>query len=310
MTDWKPTFPRAVDSSMLATFKSCPQLFKKIFIDQWRAKGEKVDLHAGKAFARGLEVARKSFFVDQLPVEIAEAQGLGALMQAYGGFECPPDNPKSLERVAGAFEYYMDAYPLTMNTGFPILMPGGTRAIEVSFAHPIGIDHPETKEPLIYCGRADMICQYAGDNYIEDDKTTKSLGATWSRQWDLRGQFLGYTWGFRNQGFRVAGVLVRGVSILKTKYETQEAIVAFSDFEIDRWYTELLSWIEDMKICWQTGRWKYNLDHACSEYGGCGFRTVCKAQDEGPWLKQNFEQRIWDPITRIETPVHAPEAPV
>jgi hypothetical protein len=295
------TFPEVLDSSMVAAYKSCPQLFFKVYIAQYKSKQEKVDLHAGKAYARGLEVTRRAFYEEGNSPEVAEAKGLAALIQAYGHFDCPADNPKSLERVAGAFDFTMDHYPLTMNTGFPILMPGGKRAIEVSFVHPISSDHPETGHPLLMCGRADMICQYAGGNYIEDDKTTKSLGPTWSQQWDLRGQFLTYTWGFRNSGFDVRGCLIRGVSILKTKYDTQEAICNFSEWEIDRWYGELLEWVEDMKRDWKTGRWKYNFDRACTEYGGCGFRTVCKAQDEGPWLEQYFERRRWDPVTRIET---------
>jgi hypothetical protein len=303
MTDPFTTFPEVLDSSMMAAFKSCPQLFFKVYIAQWKSRTEKVDLHAGKAFARGLEIARRGFFEQGLNAEAAEAKGLAALFEAYGNYECPSDNPKSAERVAGAYAFYMDSYPFTMNTGFPILLPGEKRAIEISFTNPLAIDHPETGHPILYTGRGDMICSYAGANYIEDDKTTKSLGSTWSQQWDLRGQFLGYTWGFRNSGFTVAGCLVRGVSILKTKYETQEAICNFSDFEIDRWYGELLEWIEDMKTAWRTKRWRYNLDRACTEYGGCGFKTVCKAQDEGPWLEQYFERRHWDPVTRIETKI-------
>jgi hypothetical protein len=299
---FRPSFPEAVDSSMLAAFKSCPQLFRKIYVEQWKSKeGANVHLTAGGAFAHGLEVARRSFYELNMPAEVAEANGLAALLQRYGSFQCPPDSAKSAERTAGALEFYFDAYPLSNAAGYPILMPGGKRAIEVSFAHPLPIMHPETGLPILYVGRGDQIIQYAGGNYIEDDKTTSSLGATWSRQWDMRGQFISYTWGFREQGFDVRGVLVRGVSILKTKYDTQEAICNFSTFEVDRWYTELLEWLEDMKRCWALGRWRYNLDHACTEYGGCGFKTVCKSQDETPWLEQYFERRHWDPVTRIET---------
>lgn len=294
------TFPEVIDSSMLAAFKTCPQLFFKTYIAQWKSKTEKVDLHAGKAFARGLEVARRGYFEEGRQADEAEALGLGALVKAYGDFECPPDNPKSLERMAGAYAYYMDHYPLTMNTGFPIVLPGGKRAIEVSFAHPMAIDHPETGQPIVIVGRGDMVCNYAGAVYGEDDKTTKQLGPTWSQQWDLRGQFLGYTWGFRRSSLDIAGFLIRGVSILKTKYDTQEAIVNFSDWELDRWYGETLEWIADMIQAWKTKRWRYNLDHSCTIYGGCGFRTVCKAQNETPWLEQYFERRKWDPVTRLE----------
>jgi len=327
-----PRFPEVLDSSMLAAFKSCPQLFRKVYIENWKSKeGANVHLTAGGAFAKGLEVTRKAFYTGEYEilarvpvlnptgqkigtklqsehmqsgegdVERSIAAGLQALTAFYGDFECPADSAKSLERMMGAFVFYFDNYPLNMNAGFPIILPGGKRAIEVSFAHPLPINHPETGLPLMYCGRGDMICSYAGGVYGEDDKTTSRLGPTWSQQWDLRSQFIGYTWGFRQSGISLNGFLVRGVSILKTKFETQEAICNFSEFEVDRWYRELIEWLTDMVLCFKTNRWRYNLDHACTEFGGCGFKTVCKAQDESPWLEQYFERRHWDPVTREET---------
>lgn len=332
MSEFVPFFPEAVDSSMLAAFKSCPQLCKKIYIDQWKPQdGANVHLTAGGAFAKALEVARKAFFTGQHPkpfqeeievpgggkkkvwkwredwagpakdVSYAEAVGLEALVASYGDFQPPADSPKSLERMLGAFQFYMANYPLTHNSGYPILLPGDKRAIEVSFAHPLPILHPVTGLPILYVGRADMVCWYAGRNYVEDDKTTSRLGPTWAGQWDLRSQFMGYTWGFRQMGYDVAGCLVRGVSILKNKYETQEAMPCFSEEIVNRWYTDLLGWLEDMILCFKTGVWRYNFDHACAEYGGCGFKTVCMAEDEKPWLNQYFERRHWDPVTRIET---------
>jgi hypothetical protein len=293
------TFPEVWDSSMLAAFKACPQLCFKTYFANWKSKAEKIDLHAGKVHAIGLEYARRAFFEEGVGAEDAEALGLREMLKAWGDFECPQDHPKSLQGVARAYSYYMDSFPLTMNTGFPIVLPGGKRAIEVSDVLPLALAHPETGQPLLYSIRADMVVQYAGGIYGEDDKTTSRLGPTWSSQWDLRSQFIGYTWGLR-QSLNVNGFLVRGVSMLKTKNEAQEAIVNFSSFEVDRWYGELLEWLEDIIRCWRTKRWRYNLDHSCSNYGGCGFRTVCKAEDERPWLEQFFERRKWDPVTRQE----------
>lgn len=296
------SFPTVLDSSMLAAFKSCPQLFYKIYVQNWKPKeGPNVHLHAGGAFAHGLEAVRRAYYEQGLEGQDAIAEGMKSLLTFYGDFTCPEDSAKSAARMAGALEYYFHMWPLSHTSGYPILMHNKRRAIEVNFAHPLPISNPETGELLMYAGRSDMICQYAGDNYIEDDKTTSRLGPSWTQQWDLRGQFLGYTWGFRTMGFRVAGVLVRGISILKTKYEKEEAIVGFADWEIDRWYLELLEWIEDMVLCFRRGRWKYNLDHSCAEYGGCGFKTVCKSQNEDSILPMYFERRHWDPITRIET---------
>src|SRR3990172_3080600 len=239
-------------------------MFKKIYISQWKPKGLSIHLHAGASFAKGLEVARRAFYEEGKAPDTAIAEGLGALLTAYGNFECPPDSAKSAERMAGAYGFYFENYPLNHEDCVPVDLPGGKRGIEFSFAHPIPLNHPTTGNPLVYCGRMDMLAIFAGGVFIEDDKTTSSLGATWSRQWDLRSQFTGYAWGCREAGIRADGVLVRGVSILKTKYDTQQAISYRPEWQVDRWYSETLLWIEDMIRCYQTGVWRHNFDHACA----------------------------------------------
>jgi hypothetical protein len=294
-------FPDIIDSSMLAAFKTCPELFHRQYIQEWKAKGESVHLVAGGAFARGLEVTRRAFYEDGRTPEDSIAAGLEALLRAYGDFECPPDSAKSAERMAGAFEFYFDNYALSHVDAYPILLGGNRRAIEYSFAHPLPVNNPLTGQPLIYSGRMDAIINYGGPVFICDEKTTKQLGPTWSQQWDLRGQFMGYNWGCREAGVRVDGALIRGVSILKTKYETQQAVVKHMDWQIDQWYIELLDWCQEIIRCWETGRWKHNFDSGCASYGGCGFRRVCASENPEPWLEMGFERRHWNPLLRTET---------
>ena len=99
------------------------------------------------------------------------------------------------------------------------------------------------------------------------------------------------------------GFLVRGVSILKTKYDTLQAITYRPAWQIDRWYEQLLRDVGRMRECWESGYWDYNLDHACAEYGGCSMRQVCQSTPETQisWLQTGFERRRWDPVTRTET---------
>ena len=294
-------FPEIFDSSMLASFKSCPELFNKTYMQQWKPKEASVHLHAGGAFAKGLEVARNCFYVLNMSAEDSVAKALQYLIEFYGDFECPADSTKSLERMCGALEFYFANYPLTAEDSVPITLHGGRRGIEFSFSHPLPLLHPVSGNPLLYVGRMDAIIHYAGGIYICDEKTTTQLGASWSRQWDLRAQFTGYAWGCQQAGIKVDGAIVRGVSILKTKYDTQQAISYRPEWQIDRWYEEMLQWVDDIKVCWATGKWRHNLDHACAEYGGCQFRQACSSQDETPWLETYFEKRHWNPLLRVET---------
>jgi hypothetical protein len=324
-------FPEIIDSSMLSSFKSCEALFNYSYVQHWKPKELSVHLHAGASFAKGLEVARTAFFTgeyrwlnkqlltdnetgkilgdittstsehrDPYDVESSIAVGLQALLVSYGNFECPEDSAKSASRMAGAFEFYFEHYPLQRGVEEPITMPGGRRGIEFSFAEPCDVRHPVTGNPILIVGRLDAILEAFGGNFMCDEKTTTQLGASWSRQWDLRGQFSGYAWACGKAGIDVQGALIRGISILKTKYDTQQVLTYRPEWQINRWYDESMVWLERAILAWKTGRWLHNLDESCTKYSGCSFREVCLSQDPQPWLDTNFERRVWNPLLREE----------
>lgn len=323
------TFPEVLDSTLLAAYKSCPRKFWLEYVQHYKPKEPSVHLHAGAAFARGLEVSRNAFYcgVAETPTvettkidgqiltqlawkhekiepnngPLAEALGMGALLAAYGDFQCPEDSAKSASRMAGALEFYFDNYPLGGDGANPITLANGRRGIEISFAEPLELIHPETGNPLLYCGRLDMAAEYAGGVFGEDDKTTSSLGASWSKQWDLRSQFTGYCWGLGRMGIPLSGFLVRGVSILKTKFDTQQAITYRAPWQIAEWYEQTVAVIRDMLRDWQAGYWRKVLDHACTDFGGCTFRQICLSPEPKDWLDTYFERRMWNPLTREET---------
>jgi hypothetical protein len=302
----KIPFPEVIDSTILGTFRSCPQKFFRMYAEHWKPKGESVHLIAGGAFAKGIEVTRRCFYEDGETPENAVAAGLSAVIVAYGDYQPPEGSAKTLERVCGAFEFYWNQYPLSwdsVGTAIPVDLGNGKRAVEFSFAEPLDFLHPETGNPVLYTGRSDAITAFSGGIYVTDEKTASSLGASWGRQWDLRSQFTGYCWAARNHPAipKVTGVLVRGVSILKTKYDTQSAITNRSDWEIDRWLKQVSSDLRRMQACWENEYWDFNLDHACAEYGGCAFTSVCKSPDPEIWLPMYFEKRKWDPLAREET---------
>jgi hypothetical protein len=119
----------------------------------------------------------------------------------------------------------------------------------------------------------------------------------------MRSQFTGYVWAARRAGIEAAGAIVRGVSILKTKYDTQQAITHRSQYELDRWQEQTQRDIARAIAMWQEGRWDYNLDHACGEYGGCSMVEVCKSPEPESWLPIYFERRVWDPLARRQLSV-------
>lgn len=307
------SFPIALDSTMIAAFRSCPQKFFREYVEHWKPKAPSVHLHAGGAYAKGLEVARKAYYEEGRSAADAEALGLQALIQTYGNFDCPPESAKSLERMVGALEYYFTVYPLESDAATPLILPNGKRAVEFSFAIPLDFNHPDSGDPLLYCGRCDMISEFAGGIYIVDDKTTSSLGASWARQWNLRSQFTGYCWAAQQSGIDAGGAIVRGLSILKTKYDTAQVITYRAPYLIDLWRAQLTKDITRMLIMYADYQhrmkwlnpapqhaWDYALDHACVEFSGCSFSRVCESPEPETWIPMYFEKRVWNPLTREE----------
>lgn len=303
-------FPEVVDSTFIAAAKACQRKAQLSMIEHWKPQSESVHLVAGAAFARGLEVARRTFWDEPKLDEIdALSAGVAALIAEYGDFTPPDDSAKTLDRMVGALEFYFaeENFPLRRESGSgqadgrPRYVPGHGYAVEFSFAEPLEVLHPVTGNPLIYSGRADMIAEFAEGIYVWDDKTTSQLGMTWSQQWELRSQFSAYVWAAQRAGFLVNGVVANGVSILKTKYGAARAITNRSQWEIDRWMHEVERTLNWLIQSWREDDFAFNLDEACASYGGCAFRTVCKSPEPELWLPMYFERRVWDPLTRTET---------
>ena len=297
----RPNFPEVIDSSLIAAFRSCPQKAFREYFEHWKGKEPSVHLHAGASYASGLEAARRAFYERNESHEDAVACGAKALLKHYGNFDCPADSAKSAERTLGAMEFYFSRYPMDTDRAKPLTLAGGRKAIELNGVEAVDFPHPVTGNPLQYSWRVDMAVELNGMKLGEDDKTTSQLGASWPRQWDLRSQFTSYIWGCKRSGIELDGFLVRGVSILKTKYDTLEAITYRPQWMIDRWYEQLLRDLKKMVGCWEEGYFDYDLDHACTEYGGCHFRNVCLSRDPDQILAAMFEQRVWNPVTRTET---------
>lgn len=296
----RPPFPTVVDSTLIGTFRSCPQKAFRMYLEHWKPGEESVHLIAGKAFASGLEATRHAFFSQGKDAETSLADGLVALWKEYAGFTPPEDSPKGPIRMAGALEYYFSEYPLGSDGATPHLF-GSKRGIEFSFVEPLPtVRHPETGDPILYSGRADMVCDAFGGVFLYDEKTTSRLGQSWLQQWEHRSQFTAYCWGLRGHGYRPTGVVVRGVSILKDSYGTAQAITYRSDWEVDRWLAQTERDLHRMLALWEEGYWDYSLDHACTEYSGCPLTRVCKSPDPEKWLNLYFTRRKWDPITRTE----------
>lgn len=327
--------PINVDSTMLTCFRSCPEKFRLEFIYGLRPQGLSVDLHAGAAFATGIEAVRKAVYQKGRTLSEALAEGYAAFSIAWGTFEIPEykKTGKTRDNVWFAVEEYFRKWsPLTDH--FQPYYVNGKPTFEWTFAipleptadydnHQIPCDlngnvekhyysshdpewhkghfplHPNGS-PWLYSGRFDMLGEYEGLPAFGDEKTTGgSISTGWSDKWNLRNQFIGYTWALREHGLNAMGGVVRGIAIQKTQIPLAEVFKPYSQDLIDRWYEQLRRDMWRIRSAWDSGYFDLNLADACTAYGNCVFMNVCQATNE---MRENwfndFEVRRWNPLEK------------
>jgi hypothetical protein len=311
--DLLPDFPQVWDSSMRAAWVACPRQWYYGYLLGLRKSAISIHLHFGGAIAHGLEAARKAYWIAGHDVATSVATGLKALIEFWGDFELTDElrrsraGVKDLSGCIDALFSYFEEFPLGQDQVEPLFV-NGEALIEKSFALEVpGTSHPQTGEPVIYAGRFDMVAKHAGGPslYIVDEKTTLSLGTSWAANWPLRGQLTGYVWGARAFGIDPAGVIVRGLGILKQSIQFQQLILTRPPWLVDRWLSQLARDINRAATQWTAahntespeGAFDQVFDSACSSYGGCGYLGLCDVEDPQPWYESYAVSR-WDPLQR------------
>lgn len=289
-------FPSVIDNSMRSAFASCPRKFFYQYILNYAPRDISIHLHAGIAFAKGMEVTRQAFYRDGLSADDSIQKGYCAVIETYGDKDYGDDAIKTAERMASALLYYFTAFPLETDFIKPARI-GDQQVIEFNFTVPLPINHSDTGEPLLYYGRFDMVGENDGAIYIVDEKTTSQLGASWGKRYDLSSQFTGYAWGCQQYGLKVDAVLIRGISILKSGHGHAQHIMYRPQWMIDRWYKQLLRDIERMIVMYKSGEWDFNISDSCNSFGACTFHTPCSVADPIQWLNgPDFTHFVYNPL--------------
>lgn len=315
MSKFEAIFPANVDSTMVSAFRSCHRKNYNEFILGLRPPGISVDLHAGGCFAKAIETIRRAVHVKGYDLPNALMAGQIAFEAEWGDFEIPPnkDTAKTKDRVWEAVDDYFRTYPPRTDHIQPFVA-NGKPTVEFSFAIPLEPitrtmaeggwpAHPVTGEPIFYSGRLDMLGHQVNSGLIVgvDDKTGSTGFYTgWSEKWDLRSQFIGYTWALQQHGINCEHIAVRGIGILKTKIHHAEIIKPYSNHLRELWLEQLRRDLWKMVECWHTGYWDYNFGEACVAFGNCIFGQACQSPNADAWLS-NFAVRRWNPLSADPT---------
>lgn len=297
-----PQLPQYIDSTMMSCFRQCPRRFYYEFILGLRPAALSIDLHAGACFASALERFYEETYTKKATLQHATARALATFMNEWGEVVPIKDTPKTKERVWDAVESYIANWSPLTDPVQPFRKADGEYSYEFTFSIPLLPEnnfplHPVTKSPFLYAGRFDMLGTRFGKTVWRDEKTTKSIGQDWAEQWDLRSQFIGYTWALQQSGIPCEGGIVRGIGILKTKITLAEAYKIYTNELIARWYEQLRRDLWRLVNCWQEGYWDYNLADACTSYGGCAFRLPCSSAEPSRWY-DGYTVRRWNPTKK------------
>lgn len=300
-------FPHVIDNTMRKVLVKCQMAAHyKYELGLNDPDDSRVDLVAGKAFARGIEVARRVYFHEHKSAEEAERQGVLALFDSYGSFVPPSDSNKTAARMAGALSYYLQQRPFQEENLVPIVAPDGQLAVEMSLSYPMGVAHPDDGVVLEYAGNFDMLALdlKTGGAWIVDEKTTSQMGPKWANQWPLDSQMTGYVWlaqkwlAEHDLKYEIKGAIINGIAIRKHEYEVGRFPTYREPWEVNRWFDQLQVDVENWKLAYASKRWNQNLDHACAYYlNPCEFVPLCKAKQPEK-LMGTYRVEFWNPKDR------------
>jgi hypothetical protein len=304
-------FPLVFDSTMLAEFNSCMMAGFRRYIQHLNGE-ESTDLVAGGAFAKGLEIARKRFYNEGFDSFLAIEDGKEACAEHYGLHQPKLGSAKTLDRMVSTIDQYFMEYPMETDVIQPVKLADGKYGIEYSFAHPLPILHPDLGIPLIFAGRADMLCEYAGKIMVSDEKTTSQITDKWASQWQTRGQFSAYCWGLRKDNIPATGAYIRGIALYKAQTKFVECTTNRSVWEVDMWERQMLAKVTQVveqykrfkaaQECPDLSKedknpamfWAQSLNESCFKYfRPCSFQESCKTASSEGMLFMNAVSRTF-----------------
>ena len=325
-------FPSVVDSTMMATADACPQKFFTEYVLRLTPTTYSPDLMAGGAIAQALETFRKAFYTKSSETfqQYDESLELAHVdfIRYWGDYEPPLDrdgntHQKDFVNTWMALESYFKEYPPLTDTLQPYFAsPDSPPAVEFTFSMPTSIPHPISGDPIIYAGRCDMIAQvHNGPVVINDEKTTKNFDYAWSSKFNLRGQYIGYTYAAQLHGFPVTGAITRGIAIQKTQFKHMQAWVTYQQWQIDRWWITIQNRLQQLVNYYQQwldggtrnpsapGPHAYfplSYADACTSFGGCQFTGLCESEFPADWYG-TYQRRVWNPLDKNPTEGEKPK---
>ena len=265
--------------STLEPAKVCPRKYYYTVIEGWRPRSSSDDLIFGSHYAKALETYHQHRALGEShKVAVQHA----VMYRLAGTVGWHTDNTvKNRETLIRSIVWYLDTYE--NDPCETVILADGTPSVELTFQFQLDDD-------IILAGHLDRIVRYAGDVYIQDQKTTKAtIGGYYYQRYNPDDQMSLYT---------IAGQIVYQQPIKGVMIDVAQIAVGFTRFERGftfRTAAQTQKWLADAKYwiyrTWEAADagWPLN-DAACMMYGGCPFRAVCS---KDPSVQQEYLETLF-----------------
>lgn len=306
----KPHQTFIVDSTMISTFRSCEEKYRKRIKDLLVSKSNNGALGSGLAFHEGGAAFREGL-KKKLSIEESYNIGLFKLRQGYAK-DMPvefvsgpcPDERRSLPNLERIFEAWCH---FEATQGFEYIY------IEQSMGISLGsIERRDTIYDIIYAGIIDAVVRQQGCVFVDDIKTTTMpIGQAVKDSYRLSQQMMSYTVGMKEMlGRDIYGAMVSLVWFQKEAKSGKgkplneyfhTVPITFTDDQLEEWHVNTLRTINRILDCEETGEWQLDFGDSCKTYNGCTYKGICGATPKvrPQIIKMDFERMTWTPLEEV-----------
>lgn len=299
----------AWDATSLSNFVACPRLYQLRNLLGWKKQTRSVHLIFGGHYAKALERFHKlraenvdyweaaRIILRQLMIDTWDHL-LDEKGERIPGTGKPCDwmhNTKTRDTLIRSVIWYLHHFENdTMET---VILKDGRAAVELSFTIEL-----TAGSSFVYCGHQDRLVRYAGETFVQDQKTS---GSTITPKF-----FRDFSPDYQMTGYTLAGQIIYGGPITGVSIDAAQIAVGFTEFTrgmvmrakpvLEEFREEVLFYASAARDCHRNNYFPMNRK-SCHNYGGCEFQEICSAipAHREALLAAGYERdERWDPLKR------------
>jgi hypothetical protein len=180
--------------------------------------------------------------------------------------------------------------------------------IEVPFAAYVGDSTAGT--PIIASGIIDEICEYEGQLYVLDLKTTTyEPDSKFFNKFRVSSAMMGYCVAVEETiGKPIAGAIIHAIWVRNIHSRSPRAniqlqdhykadIITYTADQLLEWRQNIKATVDDIEIAEKRNYFRRNWGDACNNYNGCEYAKICGSDPSvrERIIENDFIVRVWDP---------------